>query len=435
MQVRQQRVEHGEPVAHAAGRAGQVDDDVSPATPATARVSAAVGVAARPAARIASATPGSSRSSTARGRLGGAVLRVDAGAAGRQDQRRGARPRHPGSPPRCRRRRHDDRRVDRRSRARCSQSTMQRAGAVRRRCRRRRAVEETMTMARRRGRASGRCRDEAAAARLARSSAPCLPPVFSTRRMSASTAAGSTALIMSCSVSPAIATAVSASISTPVFAVTATVAVMLDGCRRPGSNSIVTASSGSRWRAGSARSCASPPRCRRCARSPARRPSAARRRAPARSTSAVVVEPAARDGDAAGHRPWRRRRSCGRDPASSRWLSSLIAPKSPRDRPPARSTTSSGHVDEHVGCRERRDQMRARSRRRSPRRSSVESGARAGTAAAPESSARRREPARGSRAGAAGSPASSRSSGATNSSKLSWLLTGLPGKHTTGTPR
>jgi len=46
-----------------------------------------------------------------------------------------------------------------------------------------------------------------------------LPPVFSMTRTSVMLAAGSTALTMSCRVSPAIATAVSASISTPVWPV------------------------------------------------------------------------------------------------------------------------------------------------------------------------------------------------------------------------
>ena len=45
---------------------GRFTTTVRPATPARARLSAAVGVAARPAVRIASATPGSSWSSTAR---------------------------------------------------------------------------------------------------------------------------------------------------------------------------------------------------------------------------------------------------------------------------------------------------------------------------------------------------------------------------------
>ena len=58
--VRQDRPEHGQAVAGAAGRAGQVDHSVRPATPASPRDSAAVGTLSRLYARIASAMPGTS---------------------------------------------------------------------------------------------------------------------------------------------------------------------------------------------------------------------------------------------------------------------------------------------------------------------------------------------------------------------------------------
>ena len=75
------------------------------------------------------------------------------------------------------------------------------------------------------------------------SSAPALPPVLSTNRTSVSTAAGSTALTMSCSARPATATAVSASISTPVRPRVRAVAV-ISTASSPISSSTVTPDSG-----------------------------------------------------------------------------------------------------------------------------------------------------------------------------------------------
>ncbi len=55
--VRQQRAQHGQAVAHTAGRAGQVDHQVRPAVPARPRESTAVGTAGWPYRRTASAMP------------------------------------------------------------------------------------------------------------------------------------------------------------------------------------------------------------------------------------------------------------------------------------------------------------------------------------------------------------------------------------------
>jgi hypothetical protein len=62
--VREARLQHGEAVAAAARRAGQVDDERRAEDPATPRESSACGVFAASRARIASAMPGASRSST-----------------------------------------------------------------------------------------------------------------------------------------------------------------------------------------------------------------------------------------------------------------------------------------------------------------------------------------------------------------------------------
>ena len=67
--------------------------------------------------------------------------------------------------------------------------------------------------------------------------------------MSVSTDPGSTAFVMSCSVSPAIATAVSASISTPVCAVVEALAVMVMRSSA-NSKSTFTEVNGSGWHSG-----------------------------------------------------------------------------------------------------------------------------------------------------------------------------------------
>src|SRR5262249_60016452 len=59
-----------------------------------------------------------------------------------------------------------------------------------------------------------------------RSHSPVLPPSLRSTRTPSRTAAGSTALIISMSANPAVATAVSASISTPVLSAVRTVAVI-----------------------------------------------------------------------------------------------------------------------------------------------------------------------------------------------------------------
>ena len=161
---------------------------------------------------------------------------------------------------------------------------------------------------------------------------PCLPPDFSSSRISPSTARGSTALIMSCRVSPAIATAVSASISTPVLAVTETVASMrIASPSKP--NSIVTESSGRMWASGISslvRFAPAMPAMRAVASTSALgRPSA---RTSAIDLGRRVSRPAARaTRRVTGLAPTSIMRA---RPSSSRWLSELIGPRYRPLRPP-----------------------------------------------------------------------------------------------------
>src|SRR6478752_927834 len=78
---------------------------------------------------------------------------------------------------------------------------------------------------------------------------PVLPPSLRSTRTASNTAAGSTALIMSCRVSPATATAVNASISTPVRSVVRTVAEINTSAART-SRSTDTAERDSGWHSG-----------------------------------------------------------------------------------------------------------------------------------------------------------------------------------------
>ena len=203
--------------------------------------------------------------------------------------------------------------------------------------------------------------------------------------MSPSIAAGSTALIMSCSVSPAIATAVSASISTPVFAVTATGR----GDRRwmPRLELELDRHRVERQQVRERDQLARALRPRDAGDARGREHVGLRQPVGPheRDDLGGRVEPAAGDRDAA-------RDGLRADVDHARAAvvvevaqlghSSQVSTESPA----ARSTTVSGIVDEHVGCRERGDQVRPRSRdgRHPIRRRDA---ARAGTAAAPESTA------------------------------------------------
>ena len=114
-------------------------------------------------------------------------------------------------------------------------------------------------------------------------------------------------------------------------------------------------------------------------------------------------------------------------PSSSRWLSGLIGQRYRPTAPAASAVDVGGHVDKDVRLR------RAPATRCEPGPATVS------TLPSPVRRPRRncRRPATDRRGvgerervvrGTGGRPASSRRSGATNSAKLSWLLTGLPGK-------
>src|SRR6202012_2970248 len=100
------------------------------------------------------------------------------------------------------------------------------------------------------GRGAGRGDDDSGGSGVHhRSHVPVLPPSLRSTRMSSMCAAGSTALIMSYSVSPATLTAVSASISTPVRSVLRTVAT-ISMSDSPTVKSMSTPVSASWWHSG-----------------------------------------------------------------------------------------------------------------------------------------------------------------------------------------
>ena len=207
---------------------GQVDDDAcGPRCRRRPRLSTDVGTRSRSAARSVSTRPGAVPFEHLAGGLRGDVPRAEPGAAGGHDQVDAVGDRGSRSAPTMRVGLvgHEHRRRRRRTRGRPAG----RRAAARRgpgRCRRT-ARSETRRPAPRAGgsrpgsatgtgvgRGAGRA--AAGAGSSSRRQSPVLPPVFSTTRTSVSTAAGSTAFTMSCSARPATATAVSASISTPV---------------------------------------------------------------------------------------------------------------------------------------------------------------------------------------------------------------------------
>ena len=242
---------------------------------------------------------------------------------------------------------------------------------------------------------------------------------------------------MSCSVRPAIATAVSASISTPVRAVTETVASMritpvpaAASVSKP--KSIVTESSGRMCASGISslvRLAPAIPAMRAVASTSAFGSPSARTSA---MTSAVVV----------------RRPAARRDPAGDGLGADVdhacaavvveVGERAHRSTVVDRGADGErrdlgGHDDQHVGGGERGDQVRAGSGHGLD---TAVAGAPTAQELPPPRDRRQRRGERERRAERpGGSPAISRSSGATNSSKLSWLLTGLPGKQTTGTSR
>ena len=224
---------------------GRLITTVPALSPARPRLSAAVGTVTAPRARIASAIPGSGVSSSGRVASGVAsvgltpvppVVITSAGAALTACWRARAMSASAVTvtastvSPRVR-----------------SQSASM-APVVSCRCPDAALVEATITRAvrGRTGVAGAPAGSGVAESRVQR---PCLPPLFSSSRTSVRVAPGSTALIMSCSVSPATATAVSASISTPVRPVVVVVAVMAI-LSSPSSKATLTALSDSGWQSG-----------------------------------------------------------------------------------------------------------------------------------------------------------------------------------------
>ena len=90
--------EHGEPVLHAARRAGQVHHERAPATPASPRESAAVGTPCRAVRADRLGDAGHLEVEQRPGHLGGAVGRRDAGAASGERRRGPRRRRRPAAP-------------------------------------------------------------------------------------------------------------------------------------------------------------------------------------------------------------------------------------------------------------------------------------------------------------------------------------------------
>ncbi len=246
--VGEQRLEHGESVAHAARRAGQVHDQSARVRSRRSRGSAMRSEPRRGLPRGSPPRCPAARSPAARG-WPRACGPADGCRCRRWSARR--RVRHPRCSPARRRPLHPAvTTASRTVKPRVSQPVDdQRTGRVGAgagcRTRRRDQHRRRASGADRAGSGCDACACGAwssdsgccaAASRAGESRvhSPCLPPDFSSSRISPSTARGSTALIMSCSVSPAIATAVRASISTPVRAVTDTVAsIRIAPCRLP----------------------------------------------------------------------------------------------------------------------------------------------------------------------------------------------------------